>query len=366
MQDKLTLLLQASNEMSKEKDLKKILVYLTNVVRSLLNADRCSIFLNDKHTNELWTIVAHGVKEIRMPNTKGFAGFVFQTGQSLNIPDVYKDERFNKTIDIQTGYRTKTMLCIPLSNHKNENLGVFQVINKLNKRKFTEEDENLLKHLSLYAASNIENTLLYEKLKIAQEDVIFRLSHATGYKDPETRNHIIRVGLYCQVMGYVLGWDEEQLDTIRLAAPMHDIGKVGVPDVILKKPARLTIEEFDIMKKHTTYGYEILKGGDSLMTQVAAILAYEHHEKWDGTGYPNNKKGKDISIYARMTAISDVFDALTSERHYKKAWTFEQTIDLLKEEKGKHFDPEIVDIFIENIDKMIEIKKMYKDEEVTF
>ncbi|MBN2694576.1 HD domain-containing protein [bacterium] len=362
MIDKLTNLIHATVQIAKEKDLRKMLILLSNIARKLLDADRCSIFLNDPETEELWTIFAHGVKEIRIPNTTGIAGYVFQSKEPLNIEEAYEDSRFNQKVDQQTGYRTKSILAIPFVDRKQSPIGVFQVINKKTASHFDAQDMELLIHLSLYAASSIENSILYEKLKHAQEDVVFRLSHATGYKDPETKNHIIRVGLYCQLMGREIGWDDDELEIIRLAAPMHDIGKVGIPDMILKKPGKLNEDEFQIMKKHALYGYDILKGGESKLTQTAAIIALEHHEKWNGKGYPHSKKGEEISIHARMTAISDVFDALTSERHYKNAWSFEQTAELLKEESGKHFDPKLVELFLSNLDEIISIKKEFHDE----
>jgi HD-GYP domain-containing protein (c-di-GMP phosphodiesterase class II) len=360
--DKLRLLLKISSEMTKDKDLKKILLKLTNITKELLEADRCSIFLNDEKTNELWTIIAHGVKEIRIPNNVGIAGEVFTSKKPLNIKDAYSFPKFNKEIDKRTGYVTKNILAIPLINHVGETIGVFQVINKITDEQFSKYDTELLDHLAMYASSNIENVMLYEKLKTAQEDVVYKLSHATSYKDPETKNHIIRVGLYSAIIAKELNWTQENIELIRLAAPMHDIGKVGIPDKILNKPGKLTEEEYKIMKKHTLYGHDILHGGDSELSNTASIIALEHHEKWDGTGYPNNKRGEEISIYARITMVSDVFDALLSERPYKKAWPIEDVVKELKRTSGTHFDPRIVDLFETHLDKMIKIKKEFKDD----
>ncbi len=360
--EKLRLLLKISSEMTKDRDIRKILTKLTSITKQLLEADRCSIFLNDEKTQELWTIVADGVKEIRFPNDKGIAGEVFQTKWSLNIKNAYDYPKFNKEIDKKTGYYTKNILAVPLVNHLGDTIGVFQVINKLTADTFTKSDFELLDHLAMYAASNIENVILYEKLRKAQEDVIYKLSHATAYKDPETKNHIIRVGLYSAVIAKALGWRDDKVELIKLAAPMHDIGKVGIPDKILNKPDKLTDDEFEIMKKHTEYGYDILHGGDSELSKLAAIISLEHHEKWDGSGYPNHKKAKEISLEARITTVSDVFDALTSERPYKKAWSIEDTMKELQRTAGSHFDPEIVKLFERNIDKILEIKKEYYDE----
>ncbi len=363
MESKLRILLDYSAKINREKNVDKILPILADLAKNLINADRCSIFIYDKNKNKLWTIVAHGVERIEIPADKGIAGYVFQTGKEVVVEDAYKDPRFDKEVDKQTGYRTKNILAVPLKDRYGQTIGVFQAINKLNADNFSKEDLDLLRHVALYASTTIETKDLYQKLKKAHEDVIYRLSHATKFKDPETQNHIIRVGLYCAVLAKEIGWKEEDIEIIKLAAPMHDIGKVGIPDRVLLKPGKLNKEEWEIMKKHTIYGYEILKGSDSKLLQVAALVALEHHERWDGTGYPYGKKGEKISIYGRMTALSDVFDALTSKRPYKPAWSLEKTIKFIKENKGKHFDPDLVDIFLKNVSDFIEIKERLKDEE---
>jgi len=142
---------------------------------------------------------------------------------------------------------------------------------------------------------------------------------------------------------------------------MHDIGKVGIPDAILNKPGRHTVDEFKVMQTHSILGYEMLKGSDRPIIKAAAIVALEHHEKYDGSGYPNGTAGEDIHIYGRITAIADVFDALGSKRVYKEAWDLNRILDLFKEEKGKQFDPKLVDLFLDNLDKFLSIKDRYKD-----
>jgi len=263
MDAKLKLLLNASAKITEERNIQDILVQLTNVTKDLLDADRASIFIHDDKSKELWTMVATGTKEIRIPEKQGIAGYVWESGKLLNIPDAYQDSRFDQAVDKSTGYKTKTILAYPLNNTEGKSLGVFQVINKKGMVNFNEEDITLLQHLSLFVASNIENTILNDKLKKAGEEVIYRLSYATKYKDPETQAHIIRVGLYSEEMASKLGWDQEEKDLIKLASPMHDIGKVGIPDRVLQKPGKLDAEEWNIMQQHSQYGYDILKGGDS-------------------------------------------------------------------------------------------------------
>jgi response regulator RpfG family c-di-GMP phosphodiesterase len=361
LDDKLHVLLALSADLANEHDLHSVLVKVTEATRKLLGADRCGIFLHDRKNMELWTIVADGVREIRIPENAGIAGYVLKNEKAVNIVDVYDDTRFDREVDKKTGYRTKSMLAIPLLNRRDDALGVFQVINKLDGESFSQDDSDLLNHIGMYAASAIESTQLYEQLRRAHQDVVYKLSHATKFKDPETQNHIIRVGLYCEVMGRSLGWDADQVETIKLASPMHDIGKVGVPDNILQKPGPLDDDEWVTMKKHTTFGYEILKDADSILIEVAAIVALEHHEKWCGKGYPAGKKGEDISIHGRMVALADVFDALTSKRSYKEPWPRDRVEALLREERGVHFDPKLADIFLDQIDDMYGIKEAYRD-----
>ncbi|MBQ4833286.1 two-component system response regulator [Pseudoalteromonas sp. MMG010] len=202
-------------------------------------------------------------------------------------------------------------------------------------------------HLSLVQA---------EQLKQAHIDLVQRLGRAAEYKDTDTGEHIIRMSQYSKVLAIAYGMSEEKAELIKQAAPMHDVGKIGIPDSILLKPGRLTAEEFDHMKQHAVIGAKILANSPSPLLQLAHLLAIEHHEKWDGTGYPNGLKQEQISIEGRIVAVADVFDALTSKRPYKEAWDIDKTLSHLKEQSGIHFDPHLVDLFIDNIDKIIAIK----------
>ncbi len=180
-------------------------------------------------------------------------------------------------------------------------------------------------------------------------------------RSKETGNHVRRVAEYSKLLALKYGMKEEEAELLKQASPMHDIGKVGIPDNILNKPGKLTFEEFEKMKEHTKIGYEMLKSSNRSIIKTAAIVAIEHHEKYDGTGYPNNIKGENIHIYGRITSVADVFDALGSDRCYKKAWDDEKIFNLLKEERGKQFDPKLIDIFFENLDIFLEIRDKYKD-----
>jgi putative two-component system response regulator len=207
-------------------------------------------------------------------------------------------------------------------------------------------------HLSLVDAEELKRTRL---------QVIQRLGRASEYKDNETGMHVMRMSHYSRIIALAYGYTEKEADNLFHAAPMHDIGKIGIPDSIMLKPGKLTEEEFEIMKKHPEIGAEILGESDSDLIELAKIVSMTHHEKWDGTGYPKQLKGKDIPRPGRIIALADVFDALTSVRPYKDAWSVEKAVEFIQEQKGKHFDPEMVDLFIQQLDKVIEIKQRWKD-----
>lgn len=200
-----------------------------------------------------------------------------------------------------------------------------------------------------------------QELLNTQREMIERLGLAAEYKDNETAAHTIRVGHYAQLLGLGLGLNHKEAEQLKLAAPMHDLGKIGIPDSVLLKPGKLDADEWTIMKKHAEIGYAILKDSKSLILKNAGIIALAHHEKWDGSGYPSGLKGSDIHLYGRITAIADVFDALTMDRPYKKAWTVEDAVDLINSESGKHFDPSIVEVFNQVLDQFLEIKVKYAD-----
>ncbi|MGB5867587.1 MAG: HD domain-containing phosphohydrolase, partial [Arcobacteraceae bacterium] len=163
------------------------------------------------------------------------------------------------------------------------------------------------------------------------------------------------------ILAKLAGLLESEAELLKLASPMHDIGKVGIADSILNKPGKLTEDEFEIMKTHSTLGYEMLKGSSRDILKTSAIVALEHHEKWDGTGYPKGLSKENIHIYGRITAICDVFDALGSDRCYKKAWSLDQILKLFEDQKGKHFDPTLIDLFFANLEEFLVIRNMYVD-----
>ena len=202
---------------------------------------------------------------------------------------------------------------------------------------------------------------LHAEVEDTQREIVYKLGEVGETRSKETGNHVKRVAQYSKDLALLYGLDIKEAQILFDASPMHDIGKVGIPDEILKKPTKLTKEEFEIMKTHAEIGYKLLKGSKRPVLKAAAIVAKEHHEKYDGSGYPRGIKGEDIHIYGRITALADVFDALGSHRYYKKAWEDDRIIDLLISEKGKHFDPVLVDLFMDNLDLFLKTRNKYVD-----
>lgn len=207
-------------------------------------------------------------------------------------------------------------------------------------------------HLSLVRADELLETRL---------EVVQCLGRAAEFKDNETGRHVVRMSHYSQIVARALGYGEQAAQDLLHAAPMHDIGKNGIPDAVLLKPGKLTAEEWKIMRQHTVIGARILGDHPSGLLQLAASIALNHHEKWDGSGYPNGLAGEDIPHTARVVAVADVFDALTSVRPYKRAWSVSDAVELLREESGRHFDPEIVTAFLDCLPQILVVKERWAD-----
>ena len=231
-----------------------------------------------------------------------------------------------------------------------------RIINMLKLRK----SQLLLQDKALLLQDEVNSATI--RLKESEHETLQMLGKSAEYKDPETNAHTQRVAYYCKLLARAYGLDENLQDIIFYASPFHDLGKIGIPDNILLKPGKLDDDEFSIMKNHAKIGYEILKGSKSKYLKAGGVIAYNHHEKYDGTGYPNGLKGESIPIFGRITAVADVFDALTSSRPYKKAWSLEEAFDFLIEEKSVHFDPKLVDLFLENKNEVINIHNKFKED----
>ena len=198
-----------------------------------------------------------------------------------------------------------------------------------------------------------------KELRLSREETIERLAIAAEFRDSSTAQHIQRMSHYCELLARKVGLAPERVDLIRTASPMHDIGKIGTPDHVLLKPGKFTAAEFDVISPHAEIGYKILSGSDSELLKVAALIAWTHHERYDGTGYPRKLKGEDIPIEGRIASIADNFDALTTARVYKPAFDFEHARDLMIKERGKHFDPDLLDLFLSSPEDLRRIHEQY-------
>ncbi len=249
------------------------------------------------------------------------------------------------------------------------------IIRPFDLREFLARVHNLLEVRQAHQMVNFQKDILEEKvqertrelreahdeLQESRLDVVWRLGRAAEYRDNETGLHIIRMSQIAAVLGRAYGMEEEEADLLLVASPMHDIGKLGIPDGVLLKPGKLDDDERKVMQSHAQIGADILVGGNSDLMIMAYEIALTHHEKWDGSGYPNGIQGEDIPLSGRISAIADVFDALTSERPYKKAWSVDEAMDLIRSESGKQFEPRLVELLEEKLPKVLEIKEKYAE-----
>jgi len=310
-------------------------------------------------------------------NESSIAGYVATTGESLNIKDAYKISKkrpysFNKSIDESTNYRTHSIFTVPLKTSTGKITGILQLINSKDENGNVVEFDKKLEPYCGYFANNAAVAL--ERAQLTRT-ILLRMISMAELRDPkETGNHVNRVAGYSMEIYEVWAKNrnipQEEInktkDVLRMAAMLHDVGKVAISDTILKKPARFTDEEYQIMQKHTVYGAKLFRNITSDVDEMAKEVALNHHERYEGGGYPGyidldteepipgyadengkptSKKGEDIPLFGRIVALSDVYDALSSARVYKEAWDEEKVLNIIREERGKQFDPEIVDAF---------------------
>lgn len=289
--------------------------------------------------------------DIEMPNMNGFDVMEQIIGNHI------VDEYF--PIIVMTGLQT------PETRNKALAEGASDFITKpFDETEVLLRFKNAMKIYFAYSDKYKENEKLMQlaelreqKLLVASNILIERLAKAGEYKDSETGQHVLRVGQYARVIAEALHFSPELCCLIEKAAPLHDLGKIGIPDAVLLKKGKLTVEEFDIMKEHTIIGAKLLEGHDSPLIKMAATIAQSHHENWDGSGYPSGLIGEAIPVEGRITSIADVFDALTSKRPYKEAWSVEAAIEEINKLSGTKFDQHLVNLFVENLDKIEIIKQ---------
>ena len=356
VKDPLIALVKIGQAVAAEKNIDALIKTIAEETKTALNADRCTVFLFDKENNELYSKVATGlddVKELRIPADKGLAGHVLQTGETINIKDAYKDNRFNKDVDKKTGYRTRTILCMPIKNFNQEIIGVFQVLNKFDET-FTIDDEDLLIAIASSAGISLENAQLFEKQnrmleeqKIIFDSFIETLASSIDARDKITSGHSTRVKMFATLIAQEFGMEKNDIYILEKAAALHDIGKIGIRDSVLQKEGKLTPEEYKHIQEHVEITHNILeKIHMSKDFQQITEIACSHHEKFDGSGYYRSLRGNDIPFGGRILAVSDVFDAITSKRHYRDKMPIEKVVDIILKGSGNHFDPLVVEKFL--------------------
>jgi response regulator RpfG family c-di-GMP phosphodiesterase len=365
------------------QDLNKLLEMIVREARHFTSADAGSLYLREG--DELRFAVSQNdtlnkrlgpegeralFSSFTLPISEdSIAGYVASTKKNLNIPDVYAigDEGpydFNQDFDQRNDYRTKSMLVVPMLDHREEVLGVLQLINATSGDQsvdFDSNKEDLVRSLASQAAVAVNNARLTAEIKEVHLDTILRLSVAAEYKDKDTAAHIRRMSHYSAALARKLGWEDDRVELLLYAAPMHDVGKIGIPDSVLLKPGKLNADEWKIMQEHTTIGARIMADSDSPLLKFSETVAMTHHEKWDGSGYPTGMKGEDIPQVGRIVAVADVFDALSSRRVYKGALALEESLGIIQSDAGTHFDPECAAAFAEIMDEVKEIHEKYQD-----
>ncbi len=405
-QEKLESLTNLGIELSRINDLDILMERVLLRARQFSNADAGSIYIRQgawlhftyTQNDTLQQKLAEGEKLIystfKVPiDTKSIAGYVAATGKALNIDDAYNLEvtlpySFRKKFDETVGYRTQSILTIPLQNITGQILGILQIINPQDQDgriiKFGANDENMMHHFAGVAAVALERAQMTRAL-------ILRMIRMAEMRDPkETGAHVNRVaGLSVEIYEH---WalrrnlDAKEIDrtrdVLRMAAMLHDVGKVATSDLILRKPARLNEDEREVMKQHTIQGARLFQNRQSDFDEAAGVVALNHHERWDGGGYPGHvdfltglplegfilpnglargKKGEEIPLFGRIVALADVFDALSSKRSYKEAWDENTIRSKIEESAGGHFDPELVEIFFSRYQFLRAIQERYKE-----
>ncbi len=313
---------------------------------TLLNSAAGSLLLIDDETGELFFEVATGekglkLKRFRLKTGEGIAGWVAQNGEPVIVNDAGADPRFSQKADLRSGFVTKSIICVPVKS-KEKTIGVLQGINK-NEGIFTADDMELIKSIADQVAIAIENARLYIELRETFFATTQALAEMIELRDPYTGGHTKRVMNYSIIIGRYMGLDKNQFEKLRLAAILHDIGKIGVRDAILLKQSGLNDEEFDKMKMHAHFGAEILGRIKQLKDVIPGVR--DHHERIDGKGYPDGLKESAIPLIARIISVADTFDAMTTDRPYRKGLSLEKAFEELRKGAGTQFDRDVVDAF---------------------
>lgn len=353
-------------KISKELNFENTLNTLAEMVQTMLVAERCTLWIANYETQKLWTKVAQGMpNQVEIAMNSGIVGSTITHARAQIINNPYAHPDFNKDIDAITGFTTKSIITMPIyDSQKDKIIGVYQALNKQSNvdYAFSNADLKYLQLAATFTGQVYESMMLNKELEETQREIIYTLASVCESRSKETGNHVKRVAQYSRLFAKALGLSDAEVSNIELGSTTHDIGKVAIPDAILNKPGKYTPAEKILMNKHAAIGYEMLRHSNRPILKTAAIIAHEHHEKYNGTGYPRGLVGENIHIAARIVAIADVFDALGSERVYKKAWELERIYDLLRRESGKHFDPKLIDLFFANIDQFLAVRAKYQED----
>ncbi len=396
--EKVSSVLRINEQISHIRDIDSLLDRVLLEARHCTRADAGSIFLVEG-TRLRFSYVQNDTLSRRGADNRylyadheipidkaSMAGHVAMTRKMLAIEDAYAiDSRlpfsFNRSFDESSGYRTRSVLTVPLVTSRETLIGVLQIINALDAEgeivPFSEEDKRFVSFFAAHAAAAIERARM-------TREIILRMVRISELRDPrETGAHANRVGAY-SIEIYQEWARRRQIpmpeikkvrDTLRIAAMLHDVGKVAISDLVLKKSDRLSVDEYETMKWHTVHGARLFRDSTSDWDDMAAEIALNHHEKWDGTGYPGmlsdldagqlvpgtGKRGEEIPLSARIVALADVYDALTSKRAYKPGWSEEEALRALREQRGRHFDPEVTDAFFAIYEVIRAIREKFRD-----
>jgi HD-GYP domain-containing protein (c-di-GMP phosphodiesterase class II) len=349
---RLALLEEVARQVGTVSELAQLVEQITRMTQHTLRASASSVLLLDEEKQELFFRVAEGdaksaLKEVRINVGSSIAGWVARNGKPAIVNDVSKDPRHFKGIDKATGFETKAMMCAPLLVHRKV-IGVLEVLNKVDGSEFTEQDLETLVSVASTAAIAIENTRLHHSLKQECKSTIKALAAAIDAKDPYTSGHSQHVMEYALLAGASLSLSSQDLEVLEYAGILHDVGKIGIPDSILGKPGKLTEDEYGIIKRHPVISASILDGVQFL--EAARTLVLYHHERYDGRGYPDGLKGEEIPLGARILAVADSFDAITSSRPYRAAMSAQEAIDELHRCTGTQFCPVAVQAFLSGVE----------------
>jgi HD-GYP domain-containing protein (c-di-GMP phosphodiesterase class II) len=338
---------------------------IMDYARELLEVEATSIWLCDEKTGDLVLHLATGhrrdaMKAKRLPFGHGIIGSVVRDRKTVVVNDVQHDQRFYRQIDQQSGFNTRAILCVPLRAPRIQLggdrgevgevvIGGAQALNPLTGRAFNEEDISLFETLASQAATVVRLSQLYEETNSMFSRIIDAITGAIDLKDPYTRGHSQRVSDFSVAIAQELGLPPEEIYRVRISSKLHDVGKIRIPDRVLKKRSKLNDSEFRKMRQHPTYGFEFLR--DNGLLEVALLgeswqALSQHHERLDGKGYPAGLKGDEISLIGKIVAVADVFDAITSDRPYRPAMTLEQAFAILRKGAGTELDPDCVDALI--------------------